>query len=475
MGSESVPRPRTVTGVTGTVRELSEFQAALSFRLANTFRIPHSYSTMTRALSVALLLVSYVATACTSAAESSIQAEISDSAGLKIVHNRTPRWTEDQRWVVPPDPVVAIGVLNGPEEYQLVDVADAARRSDGSVVVVDRGAQTVRLYDPQGTFQKILGGPGAGPGEFTDPVSVLIIAGDTVIVWDQALLRVTRFGPQGDLTAVQTVDWGKLASRLGLEMMSKGSGSGGKGPGVSSSLFPGSMEPLGHGGFLTRLVEKAGANPPTGSHRPRGGALRVSEDLSVIDTLMFFGDTEQVSVDAPWGPFSVTPPGAKQTRIAHRGNPPRICIGDQEESEIRCFAPDGGRSAFRWVSEPVLLTEYDVAAWREETVRLFDLKLSRDQVLEMLDQVPVPEVRPTYSQILLDPMGNLWVERGPTGGMSGTSTDFLVFDSWGILLGLVTLPPVQVMDIGLDYVLGVYEDELEIQYVRIHELRKPFN
>jgi hypothetical protein len=284
---------------------------------------------------------------------------------------------------------------------------------------------------------------------------------------------VTRFAPQGYLATLQTVDWGKVANRLGLEMMSKGWDSGAKGPGATSGLFPGPMEPLGNGAFLTRLVEKTEAIPPSGSHRPRSGALRVSEDLSVIDTLMFFGDTEQVSVEAPWGPFSVTPPGAKQTRIAHQGNPPRICIGDQEEPEILCFAPDGGRTAFRWVPEPVSMTEEEVNSWREATVRLLDLKLSRDQVLAMLDQVPAPEVRPSYSRILLDPMGNLWAERGPTGGMSGNSTDFLVFDPQGILLGVVTLPPVQILDIGSDYVLGVYEDELEIQYVRIHELRKP--
>jgi hypothetical protein len=84
----------------------------------------------------------------------------------------------------------------------------------------------------------------------------------------------------------------------------------------------------------------------------------------------------------------------------------------------------------------------------------------------------MPETRPPYYRILLDNAGNLWAERGPTAGRPGGSVDFLVFDPEGILLGVVALPPIQVLDIGDDYVMGVFRDELEIQYVHLYELRK---
>jgi hypothetical protein len=419
-----------------------------------------------------LLLAVSAATSCTSPADSSPQAEIPDSAGVMIVYNRGPGWVEDQAWTVSSEPDLAIGVLLGPEEYQLVDVAAAARRSDGSLVVVDRGSRTVRLYGPRGTFLKTLGGPGSGPGEFMDPTALLVSAGDSVVVWDEALLRATRFDPHGELAGVETVDWGEVASRLNTGPMSKAGIPGANGKAAAAGLFPGRMEPLEDGWLLVRLVEKTGKAPPSGSHRLHSGALRVSKDLSVIDTLMFFGDTEQVSVDAPWGPFSVAPPLAKQTRTTHQGNPPKICVGDQEGPEIVCFGPGGKRTAIRWVHEPVPLTETEVAAWRDATVELYDLKLNRDQVLGMLDQVPRPEARPPYSTIILDQEGNLWAERGPTAGESKDSIDFLVFDLDGVLLGVVALPPIQVLEIGDDYVVGVRRDELEIQYVQLHGLRK---
>jgi len=392
--------------------------------------------------------------ACTSVAESFSSVEVSDSAGVRIVHSRGPRWTDGEAWWVSTEPKQSIGVLNGPEEYQFVEVSAAARRSDGKLVVVDRGSQTVRLYDREGTFIRTLGGPGSGPGEFQDPGQLLVTAGDSVVVWDNALFRITRFDPEGGLAGVQAVDLGTIAKA------------------IEAPLYPGAMEPLLDGSLLVRLVEKSGKDTPFGLFRQRSGALRVSEDLSVIDTLMFFGDLEQISVDAPWGQTAVAPPHAKKTWITHQGSPSRICIGDQEGPEIVCFGPDGNRTLLRWSSDPTPPTREEIAEWREASIRLYELKLGEDDILGMLDQLPIPAVRPDYSQITLDRLGNLWVELGPTTGATAPSVDHLVFDPAGALLGIVPLPPIQVLEIGDDYVLGVQHDELEVEYLQVYEIEK---
>jgi hypothetical protein len=301
---------------------------------------------------------------------------------------------------------------------------------------------------------------------------VLVSVGDSIVVWDNALLRGTRFDSDENLVRVSAVDWGRLANLLTPEAMSKEVVSGGGGKGTSPGLYPGAIEPMADGCYLVRLVEKGGHTPSSGLFRPQSGALRVSEDLSQVDTITLFGDTEQVMVDAPWGRFPVTPPAAKRSWTTYQGNPPRICVGDQERPEISCFDPEEGRTSIRWVSEPAPLTEKEIAEWREATVQLYDLKLARSQVLEMLDQVSIPQERPPYSQIILDQAGNLWVERGPIGGGVARYVDFLVFDPQGVLLGVVTLPPMRVLEIGQDYVMGVYQDELEVEYLHVYELRK---
>ncbi len=399
-------------------------------------------------------LVGLTLSACTTASESSAYLEASDSAGVTIIESRRPRWTAGEAWSVSTEPKQTIGVLDGPEEYQLMSVSAAARQSDGDLVVVDRGAHTVRLYDDEGSFVRTLGGPGSGPGEFLAPSQVIITAGDSVAVWDRDLFRITRFDAEGELVGIHSVDLGTIAKA------------------VEPPLYPGTVEPLRDGGLLVRLIEKSAKIPPSGRFRLRSGALRVSADLSSIDTLMFFGDTEQVSVDAPWGQWPVTPALAKRTWVTHQGDPSRICIGDQEAPEIECFGPDGSRTLLRWRSDPSPVTREEIAAWREESVLLYGQKMGEEEVFRMLALVPVPTVRPDYSRITLDRSGNLWVELGPSAGTGSASIDHLVFDPAGALLGVVPLPPIQVLEIGDDYVMGLYRDELDVEYLQVHEIRR---
>jgi hypothetical protein len=141
--------------------------------------------------------------ACSSADGSSDSVEVSDSAGVTIVESREPQWREGEGWLVSSEPQLTIGMLDGPREYELFDVSAAARQSDGGFVVVDGGAREVRLYDRDGTFVRTLGGPGSGPGEFQDPTRVLVTGADSVIVWDDANYRITRFDSAGEFVGAQ--------------------------------------------------------------------------------------------------------------------------------------------------------------------------------------------------------------------------------------------------------------------------------
>jgi hypothetical protein len=344
-----------------------------------------------------------------------------------------------------------IGAFTGSEEYQLVSVVAAARQSDGDVVLVDGGAGTVRLYDRRGSFLTTLGGPGEGPGEFRDPGAVLVTPGDSMVIWDNLAFRLSRFDEAGTLAGVRTLDLAQIAEA------------------VEPPLYPGPVTPLPGGDLLVRLVEK-GKSSPSGIFRPGSGVLRVSGDLSAADTLMFFGDTEQIMVEAPWGAYPIAFPEARETWVAHGGDPPAVCVGPQEGPEIHCFDGDGARRTVRWESTPEPITEAEIEGWRQRTLQLFDLKLSQDQVMGMLDQVPIPSSRPAYSQIVLDPGRNLWVRVGPSG--EGAPVDHLVFDPQGILLGTVTVPPLRILEIGDDYIMGIRRDELEVEYLEVYTIAK---
>jgi hypothetical protein len=164
---------------------------------------------------------------------------------------------------------------------------------------------------------------------------------------------------------------------------------------------------------------------------------------------------------------------AKNTGITYRGNPPRVCVGEQEGPEVVCLAPGERPTHIRWSSTPGKPTEEEIQAWRAGNLEAFSLKLSADLIHGFLDRVPIPAARPHYSSIILDDLGNLWVEEGPSAGGSTPSIDFLVFDSEGALLGSVNVPAIRVLTIGEDHLLGLFRDELEIEYLQLFRILKP--
>ena len=173
-------------------------------------------------------------------------------------------------------------------------------------------------------LKRTLGTAGPAPGEFRRPLHILVGAADTVIVWDDAAWRLTTFDGEGGFVGVET---------LHLEEISKA---------IEPPLYPGSAMPMPDGAVLVRLVEKKKDVPLAGSFRSRSGALRVSPDRGAVEPFVFFPGAEEVSVESPWGPLSVTPPLAKSTSIAVQPNEPRVCVGDQESAKF----DDGIYSAY---------------------------------------------------------------------------------------------------------------------------------
>ena len=74
-------------------------------------------------------------------------------------------------------------------------------RPNGTVAVPTRGAQSIRLFSPDGNFVESHGGPGDGPGEFIS-LGGAWARGDTIEAYDGRLRRITRFIPGGELKVV---------------------------------------------------------------------------------------------------------------------------------------------------------------------------------------------------------------------------------------------------------------------------------
>ena len=108
------------------------------------------------------------------------------------------------------------------------------------------------------------------------------------------------------------------------------------------------------------------------------------------------------------------------------------------------------------VERRAMLDEESVSWWRDIVAR-----------------VPAPPTRPAYDDIIADPTGALWLR--PFRGRSeleGPET-WQVIATDGMWLGGVEIPEnFRVMDIGMDAVLGVRRDALDVEHPQVLRLRR---
>ena len=106
-----------------------------------------------------------------------------------------------------------------------------------------------------------------------------------------------------------------------------------------------------------------------------------------------------------------------------------------------------------------------VAEWEER------LQKMTPQAKAFWTRIPLPDRLPAYEQIILDLAGNLWMAEYL---VLDETPLWQVFSPKGIWLGEVTMPPGgRISEIGQDYVLGTWRDEMDVETVRMYGLEKP--
>ena len=377
-------------------------------------------------------------------------ATVRDSAGISIVESTLPAWRDRDAWTLDTTPLVDIGGTDEPE-YDLVQIGDAVRLSDGRIAVFTNATANLRIYDSTGAHLLTTGRSGDGPGEFRAVETVEPVAGDTLLAYDYLLRRMNVISPEGEVVSSH----GFMAT------------------GHRAFLQP--LARLGDGSWFTRAQIFSAGDDQAGVRRDSLTLLRVSSSLdSVVDTIGRFPSTEMYIQTGGAGKdrfitFSLIPFGLA-TRIATGGG--RIYVGDPASYEIRAFRADG--TLERILRRPVDRRPVEPA----EVERLKTQELTeteerwRKTVEDKWKSAPVATHHPAFANMTVDADGALWVEEPKiTADDPGKAS---VFDPDGRLLGSVALPGnFRITEIGRDYVLGVWKDESDLEHVRKYRVRKP--
>jgi hypothetical protein len=176
-----------------------------------------------------------------------------DSAGVRIVSLSMRAWEGVSPVYLAPEPHLSIGALDGPDDRILYRVAGGAVLQKGGIAVLNGGSQEVRFYGPDGVLTGRQGRSGEGPGEYRQPSGLWTLPGDTVVVWDGRLLRITVMSPEGTLlrdVPVRGRPWATQVTRCALRRLPRPLP-------AASRRGAGLHGPAAHGVLLEAVLRKA--------------------------------------------------------------------------------------------------------------------------------------------------------------------------------------------------------------------------
>jgi len=370
-------------------------------------------------------------------------AAVRDSAGVTIVENPATL-AERPLWTVAPEPLVAIGALEGEDAYQLSQVSGAGRLSDGRILVANRGTQELRYFDRTGGHRRSVGREGEGPGEFKGLGTVVVLPGDSVAAYDWNLRRVSYFGPDGAFVRSVNLDF--------------------------PAGFPMPVGRFADGAWLAgRGFTFAPGNDGTDIIRDTVPYLVFEPSGALRDSIGRFPATEFYVRTSGRSAMATSLPFGRSTESAVAGD--RFYAGHNERYEITRYTAAGRPELIvRLAHPPVPLSGGDLAVYKAE--RLEDTESNfRQETARNLEEMPYPSTLPAFADLVVDADGNLWVLEYARPGSD--ERRWTVFSPEGRALGSVVTPPgLRVLEIGRDYVLGVWRDDLDVEYMRLHRLDK---
>ena len=384
-----------------------------------------------------------------------VGSSVVDSAGIRIVTNFSPAWADANGWRLAESPRLDLGALEGPAATQFFQVSDGAVFSDGGFVVSGFGSHDLRRFDATGGHLWTTGREGDGPGEFRGLMTIAPAPGDTLLTYDFRQRRISRWAPGGTLVDNRPLE------------------------GVDEGGFPFVETLLPDGRAVYTFLYFAVDDPPKpGELRRDPLEVRVATpgDSAALLLGEFPGREFVIMRESQTSDgvrvISGSPPFARITTTA--SDEGGVWVGDNDRPEILRYGLDGAlQMIVRLPFESVDVTPDLVQRALAEELEDVDDQEEEDLARQRWEELPIPETLPYFEALELDRIGNLWVREFQAPG-DPTRTWHVFAAEAGTWLGAVTFPDrVSPLEIGDDYVLARFGDELDVEHVQIWELIKP--
>jgi 6-bladed beta-propeller len=397
----------------------------------------------------ASVLAAAVVAACAGDSTAGWQGTITDSAGVVVVQNPAePLWTPDQTWTL--GEALRIGSAEDEPDYQFGLIAGIAVASDGRVIVADQQGQHLKVFAPDGTYERTIGQPGSGPGELGLGISGVVVGpSDTVLVADMGNQRVNIYLLDG--TFVSSF---RIELQEGLPLRWEATRDGRMVSQVRPVQFPGMPAPTDSSDVIVVRRSDGSAGDtlltvPSGKTFQLGGQRPQVEVFAAEPAWALYGDGVLYGVNDQYR-FGVYGPGGVLERVISKPFTPRDISEADQQTMMDAFE----------------------RLWKEFGLR-------QEQVAAARQTIKFAARYPAYFQMLEGVDGSIWVQhvQSPTDlpaemkdsynpQLDLGSRAWDVFDAEGRFLGVVNMPvrfqPVRFLG---DAIYGIQRDQLDVQYV----------
>jgi hypothetical protein len=383
---------------------------------------------------------------------------VRDSAGIRIVENHLPSWTTAEVWRVD---TKAILDVSGRDDPGLLSLTDPFILPDGGLVLFDEGNCQVRFYDEDWQLSATSGRCGAGPGEYGSGGEWMLPFGaDSLLVFDWNLQRITVLGFDGGVGHIQ-----RIPTHIDMP------------------------RPRVRGSFSNKTLVLSGQRNPTS--RDPGVVETTDHTVSFLPSL---DDTVRLIDTYPGSTFifresqgrlarSVLP-FSGSTKIAV--GPDWLDLGFPDRFEIQRLSEDGSIDCIiRRTFQTVAVTSGDIAWLLGRALAKVEGTEARRRTRQRYRDLQHAKTMPAFGtprftageeaggpDMLIDIEGYLWVFEYYRPGEY--RNQFSVFSREGVWQGSVVLPNgFEPSQIGKDFILGTWTDELGFAHARRYGLIKP--
>ena len=339
------------------------------------------------------------------------------------------------------EPIVRVGSegatgVGAPDEFG--HVSSVTTDEDGNVWVADAQSHDIRVFRPDGSLLRRIGREGQGPGEFLSLYSLAWV-GDVLLVLDPGNGRVAELSREGQWLGTRPAPGGVSGPNTMIRFYPIG----------DTTVYQWGVESTnGQMHFVwidQRPSGPSGEWPQLSLERPRPSSIT----CRTPGAISYF--------DLPFGGQLLKQPAGQELTYAAWTEDYRIAVLKSAVDTVRVIERDRPQV-------PIQNAEWQEA--QSDYVRFRD-KWPGAQCTP--PNLPRPEEKPAFRNLLVDTSGRLWVEAyTPSGFM------WDVFDAQGYLRGSVPgfsyLPSVPVSVRG-DLLAWVEADSLGVERVTVARMR----